>query len=66
MNWDDPIGQSFQLDEKARYVIGVVEDFYYDDFYTPIEPVLFTITDSKNFQSIVFMVTPLFWSFCKS
>lgn len=53
MNWDNPIGQSFEYDSIKRYVIGVVEKFHYDDFYASVSPVMFVITPEENFKYIV-------------
>jgi len=35
--WKDPIGKELNFLEKAR-VVGVVEDFHFQTFHTPIEP----------------------------
>ncbi|MEQ8423455.1 MAG: FtsX-like permease family protein, partial [Cyclobacteriaceae bacterium] len=53
MSWDNPIGQSFEYDSVKRFVIGVVEDFHYDDFYSSVDPVMFVITPEENFKYIV-------------
>lgn len=53
MGWTNAIGQSFLCDSVLRYVVGVVEDFYYHDFYSPIEPVVFTLALQQDFRYIV-------------
>jgi putative ABC transport system permease protein len=53
MGWSDAVGQSFLCDSVKRYVVGVVNDFYYDDFYNPIDPVVFTMADQKDFRFMV-------------
>ncbi|MBI3219545.1 MAG: ABC transporter permease [Bacteroidetes bacterium] len=53
MGWADAVGQSFVCDSVKRFVVGVVEDFYYDDFYNPIEPVVFSLALQENFRYMV-------------
>ena len=47
---DDPIGARIILDEKAHYIIGVTEDFHYMHFRHKIGPLMFKVTDEKNFN----------------
>jgi putative ABC transport system permease protein len=53
MGWANPLNQAFVCDSVKRFVIGVVEDFYYDDFYSSIEPVAFIISPEKDFNFMV-------------
>jgi ABC-type antimicrobial peptide transport system permease subunit len=53
MGWTNAVGQSFLCDSVKRYVVGVVEDFYYDDFYSPLEPVVFTMAGQDDFRYMV-------------
>jgi putative ABC transport system permease protein len=53
MGWTNAIGQSFLCDSVKRYVVGVVEDFYYDDFYNPIDPVVFTMAEQGDFRYMI-------------
>jgi putative ABC transport system permease protein len=53
MGWSNPLNQSFDLDSVKRYVIGVAEDFYYNDFYYQVKPAMFTITLQDNFRFFV-------------
>jgi ABC-type antimicrobial peptide transport system permease subunit len=53
MGWSNPLNQSFELDSVKRYVIGVVEDFNYNDFYYQVKPAMFTITPQDNFRFLV-------------
>ncbi|MGE0770087.1 MAG: FtsX-like permease family protein [Cyclobacteriaceae bacterium] len=53
LNWEDPIGKSFDHDSTKRYVIGVVENFHYDGFYNPIEPVIFTVAPDSSLNYLV-------------
>ncbi|MBX2960905.1 MAG: ABC transporter permease [Cyclobacteriaceae bacterium] len=56
MGWSSPINQSFELDSTKRYVIGVVADFYYHDFYYEVKPAMFTITSKDDFKFLVVKV----------
>ncbi|MCK5372456.1 MAG: ABC transporter permease, partial [Cyclobacteriaceae bacterium] len=49
---DDPIGARIILDDKAHYIIGVTEDFHFKHFGHRIEPLMFKVTDEKNFGYI--------------
>lgn len=41
MSWEnDPISQTFVLDSVRRTVVGVVEDFHFFGFYSPIDPLI--------------------------
>ncbi len=53
MGWENPIGQSFEYDSVKRFVVGVVENFHYDDFYSSVDPVMFLITPEENYKYIV-------------
>jgi len=53
MGWSDPIGQSFEKDSTKRYVIGVVRNFHYDDFFTEVDPVMFTVVGESHFNYLV-------------
>jgi ABC-type antimicrobial peptide transport system permease subunit len=50
MGWSQPLNQSFEVDSVKRYVVGVLEDFYYDDFYNAIGPAVITITPENTFR----------------
>jgi len=52
MGWDNPIGQSFDVDSLTYSVIGIVADFHYDDFDDKIEPTFFRMTKEENFKFI--------------
>jgi ABC-type antimicrobial peptide transport system permease subunit len=53
MGWTNAIGKSFLCDSVKRYVVGVVTDFYYDDFYNPLDPIVFTMAPQENFRYMV-------------
>ncbi len=50
MGWKKPIGQVFEYDSVKRVVIGVVQNFHYDDFYRDILPVMFSVTTEENYN----------------
>jgi putative ABC transport system permease protein len=58
MGWTNPLSQEFLCDSVKRYVVGVVEDFYYDDFYRDIEPVVFTVSKDGAFKFMLIKVQP--------
>jgi ABC-type antimicrobial peptide transport system permease subunit len=58
MGWENPIGQSFRKDSITYYVIGVVKNFHYEDFFAEVNPALFTIVDEKNFNYLVVKAAP--------
>lgn len=43
MGWERPLEQYVIFNDRRAYVVGVVEDFHYDDFYEHVEPVLFSV-----------------------
>ncbi len=53
MGWDDPINKTFPLDSVTRTVVGVVEDFHYDNFYARIEPFVFTGVEDEDISFLV-------------
>lgn len=53
MGWDNPLDQSFVLDSIRRYVVGIVEDFHYDDFYANIDPVVLSISAEKDLKYLI-------------
>jgi putative ABC transport system permease protein len=57
LGWINPIGQSFELDSMKLYVIGVVEDFHYEGFYSALGPVLFRITQEDDFNFLAIQVS---------
>lgn len=58
MDWDEPIGQSFIYDSIRMTVVGVVEDFHYYDFFSPIDPVLIRGLNPKTVHYLTLKTTP--------
>ena len=50
---EDPIGKSFTLYGKTGRIVGVAEDFHYQSFREPIEPVAFSMLPWMNTTLIV-------------
>lgn len=50
--WTDPIGKSFDFDGHKWFVIGVAENFNYQMFYFPIEPVFIHVATEDNYNYI--------------
>lgn len=53
MSWDDAIGKTLTLDESRFSVIGVVDDFYNDGPWRPIEPAIFRLSQPENFRYVI-------------
>jgi putative ABC transport system permease protein len=53
MGWATPLREYLTLDSTKRYVVGVVEDFHYQNFFLPVEPAIFTITSQDHFVFFV-------------
>jgi putative ABC transport system permease protein len=53
MNWIDPLNKTFDFDNIKWYVVGVVEDFYYTEFYTEIQPTMIHIGPEEKFRYMV-------------
>jgi putative ABC transport system permease protein len=58
MGWTNPIGQAFEKDSVTHYVVGVVQNFHYDDFFAEVDPVLFTVVDEKRFNYLIVKAAP--------
>jgi putative ABC transport system permease protein len=58
MGWKDALSQSFEKDSTKRFVIGVIGNFHYDDFYNEVDPVMFTVVDEKDFNYLVVKASP--------
>lgn len=57
LQWDSPIGETFDLDTVKYSVVGVVENFHYDDFDEKIEPTFFRMTEEENFRFLSMRIT---------
>ncbi len=57
MGWPDGLSQFFTHEGKQWTVIGIVEDFHHDDFYSAILPVMFTISPEKDFRYLAIHVS---------
>ena len=53
MEWEEAIGKSMAYNEVNYYVIGVIDDFHYNDFTTRIQPSIMKITDQDDFSYLV-------------
>lgn len=53
MGWENPVGQYIVFKEKRQYVIGVVEDFHYDNFFESVAAVMFTIVPEDKFGFVI-------------
>jgi putative ABC transport system permease protein len=53
MNWSDPLGKSFEFDGQKWFVIGVTDDFHFQEFYYQVEPVMIHIAQEEKYRYIV-------------
>ncbi len=54
MQWDQPIGKQVIFEDSLNcYVIGVVEDFYYDTFNSEIHPLCMRFISSDNYRYLI-------------
>lgn len=53
MGWSEPIGQYVIHNEKRQYVIGVIEDFHYVDFFSSVNPVMFSVVPEEKFKYLI-------------
>ncbi len=58
MGWDDAIGQQVEHNGQPSFVIGVVSDFHYYDFFNRVNPVMFTIVPPEKFNYFVVKAAP--------
>ena len=50
MNWSEPLGKTFEFDDQKWYVIGVVKDFNFQEFYTAVEPVFIHVAAEDRYK----------------
>lgn len=53
MGWNEPLGQTFDFDNVKWYVVGVVKDFHYREFYYDVEPTMIHISPQDKYKYIV-------------
>ena len=58
MGWKDPLDEFFEFDGHKWFVVGVVKDFHYQEFYYNIEPVMIHIGPDEKFRYLVAKVQP--------
>jgi ABC-type antimicrobial peptide transport system permease subunit len=50
MGWEKPVGELFTIDSTQFEVIGVVKNFHFSDFYTPLNPTIFSRAEKKDYH----------------
>ncbi|MEJ0029849.1 MAG: FtsX-like permease family protein [Bacteroidota bacterium] len=53
MGWTEPIGKFVLYNDKRVYVIGIVEDFHYLNFFNEVKPVMLSIVPDADFKYLV-------------
>jgi ABC-type antimicrobial peptide transport system permease subunit len=56
MEWEDPIGKQFRFDSTLWTVIGVVEDYYYENFFNEIKPTFFRLAKEESYRTLTLRV----------
>ena len=52
--WEDPIGQQLTYQDTLNYyVVGVVKDFYFDAFNSPIQPLWIRFAKPEDFNYLI-------------
>lgn len=52
--WENPIGQRVSISDSLHFtVIGIVKDFYANDFFEPVEPYAFRPADENDYNFLV-------------
>ncbi|MGH7493662.1 MAG: ABC transporter permease [bacterium] len=54
--WENPLGQTVTMDTVRYTVVGVVEDFYNDGVWRPIQPCLFRVIKPDQFRNLAVRV----------
>jgi ABC-type antimicrobial peptide transport system permease subunit len=53
-DWENPIGKKLVYQDSLEYyVIGVVEDFYFDDFSSPIQPLWMRLRPAEEYNYLI-------------
>ncbi len=55
MGFENPIGQRLKIYKTEGKVIGVINDFHHNDFYSTIEPLAFVLSQPNEKQMSVFV-----------
>lgn len=57
--WNNPIGQKLIYQDTVEYfVIGVVKDFYFDDFSTSIQPLWMRLSTPDEYNYLIAKTSP--------
>ena len=58
LGFDEPVGETIKMDSINYRVIGVVDNFYYNNFYSDNHPVCFRLTEGDNFAYAAIKAAP--------
>ncbi len=58
MEWEDPVGRTFYYDSAKLTVVGVVHNFHYYDFFSPIDPVMIRGLNPKTVHYLTLKTSP--------
>lgn len=56
-NWENAVGKKIIVADTIHLkVVGVLDNFYLDDFFDPIEPTIFRLSDPSNTDMVIAQV----------
>ena len=58
LNLVDPLGSFVELDSVSYSIVGVLQDFHYEDFFQPIMPAVFYTVLPADYQYVSIKVLP--------
>ncbi|MFQ5627840.1 MAG: ABC transporter permease [bacterium] len=50
ISWQKPLEKTIRFDNKMYKVVGVTDDFHYDDFFEEIRPLFFRLAPEESFN----------------
>lgn len=60
MGWSEPLGKKLIYQDSIEYfIIGVVKDFYFDDFSTPIQPLWLRFENPSEYNYLIAKTDPI-------
>ncbi len=58
LSLENPVGESFRIDNSKYEIVGVVNDFHMYDFFSQMKPTIFRVVNEENIQYLSMKVSP--------
>ena len=58
MGWEKPLNQEVKIDSSRYFVVGVLENFHFENFLYKMVPAIFRITPEANYRYVSLKVAP--------